>query len=107
VDVGFDRRYDVYCMLFPETPTVYRNCKIVGVTGRDRRKSEDFSSASKKTTLSRGHWDPSDLLENMFVLETEDGRLAYIPPDWVKYIEETDSRRQPTEGPAGMVPRSL
>ena len=54
VDVGFDRRYDVYCMLFPETPTVYRNCKIVGVTGRDRRKSEDFSSVSKKQISQDG-----------------------------------------------------
>jgi hypothetical protein len=54
VDVGFDRRYDVYCMLFPETSTVYRNCKIVGVTGRDRRKSEDFSSASKKQISQEG-----------------------------------------------------
>lgn len=107
VDVGFDRRYDVFCLLFQKTPMVYRmeyrNCKIVGMTGRDRRLTKEFSSFSK-SNVSRTHWDPSDLFDNMLVLETEDGRLAYIPPGAIEYIEETDARRQRTDISSGLIP---
>ena len=35
VDVGFNQRYDAYCMLMPDSLTVYRNCRILGMTGQD------------------------------------------------------------------------
>ncbi len=83
VDVGFNQRYDVYCMLIPDSSTVYRNCRILVMTGQDEEeKSVSFSSEWK------GNWD-ANLFDAMLVLETEDGRRAYIPPGSVKYIEET------------------
>ena len=35
VDVCFNQRYDAYCMLMPDSLTVYRNCRILGMTGQD------------------------------------------------------------------------
>ena len=93
VDVGFNQRYDVYCVLIPDSSTVYRNCRILGMTGQDEEgKSASFSSEWK------GHWD-ANLFDGMLVLETEDGRRAYIPPGSVKYIEEAAETSQ--------VPRQL
>jgi len=89
VDVGFSQRYDVYCVLIPDSSTVYRNCQILGTTGRDESKSTELHSLAWK-----GHWDV-DLFEKMLVLETEDGRLAYIPPGSVRYIEEVLASPQP------------
>ena len=80
VDVGFKQRYDVYCVLIPDSSTVYRNCRILGMTGQDEEgKSASFSSEWK------GQWD-SNLFDGMLVLETEDGRRAYVPPGSVKYL---------------------
>ncbi len=97
VDVGFNQRYDLYCVLIPDSSTVYHNCRILGMTGRDESKSSSFSSGWK------GHWD-FDLFNGMLVLETEDGRRAYIPPGSVKYIEEAateNSQQVPRKLPLG------
>jgi hypothetical protein len=92
IEVGFERRYDVYCVLIPEQPTestVYRDCRILGTTDREGVKSADYGSFSKT-----GRWAPSHLFGRMLVLETADGRLAYIPPDSVRYIEEAATSNQ-------------
>jgi hypothetical protein len=49
---------------------------------------------------------PSGLFEDMFVLETEEGRLAYIPRGAVKYIEDSAASRHRTGIPAELIPRS-
>ncbi len=98
IDVGFERRYDVFCLLFPEQPTlstVYRDCRILGTTDRDGVKTSDFGSFSKSA-----RWAPSHLFGRMLVLETSDGRLAYIPPDSVRYIEETSADNQQFSAPS-------
>src|SRR4051794_38515037 len=33
-DLRFDRPYDLFCSFYSEGPTIYRNCTIVGFTGR-------------------------------------------------------------------------
>lgn len=84
VDVGFDQRYDVYCVLISDSSTVYRNCQILGLTGYEAHKSAGSFSSEMKA-----RWDVGQLFDGMLVLETEDGRLAYVPSGSVKYIEET------------------
>jgi hypothetical protein len=102
VDVGFSQRYDVYCVLIPDSSTVYRNCQILGTTFReDLKKSVDLSSSSWK-----GNWEVAELFDNMLVLETEDGRLAYIPHGSVRYIEEASPTR-PQQAPRELPPREL
>jgi hypothetical protein len=89
IDVGFSQRYDVYCVLIPDSSTVYRNCQILGTTGHDDlKKSANLSSSAWK-----GNWEAAELFDKMLVLETEDGRLAYIPPGSVRYIEEASTRQ--------------
>jgi len=92
IDVGFERRYDVFCMLFPEQPTVYRDCRILGTTDRDGLASRESSLFSKSSG-----WEPGRLFDDMLVLETADGRLAYIPPGSVRYIEESATNGQQYE----------
>jgi hypothetical protein len=103
IDVGFTRRYDVFCLLFPEQPTVstvYRDCRILGTTDREGVKSSDFATFSKTA-----RWAPSHLFGRMLVLETSDGRLAYIPPDSVRYIEEASASNQQFSAPPQAMPR--
>jgi hypothetical protein len=100
IDVGFKRRYDLFCVLLlgdPEQswwldrntedmrfPVVYRNCRIVGVTDQQGLRSNKSLWGS-----SSGPRQVLDLFDGMLVLETQDGRLAYIRKSAVKYIEET------------------
>jgi hypothetical protein len=105
IDVRPDRRYDLYCTPLtrdlagsvsgaPTTvsvhgveTTVYRNCLILGITGRGElserggRDSFAFSSGSK--------YSQADFFDNWLVLKQPDGRLTYIPPNAVRFFEES------------------
>lgn len=106
VEVGFNHRYDVFCVLFPDVPMVYRNCRIVGVTGHTEFGGKSYVLLSPSSSLGCGFGGPSGLFDDMLLLETEDGRLAYIPPGAVKYIEESASSRHPIGNSAESLPRN-
>ena len=95
MSVPLHKRYDLYCALFPETTTVYRNCQILGLTGVD---DDDTGSFSKRIEPRREWFD------GMLVLQMSDGRLAYVPPNAVKYFEQTAAAGQATIG-ANFPPR--
>jgi hypothetical protein len=85
----FDQKYDVYCSFFREEPTVYRGCKILGFTGRGEesaRSGRGSGSGGFASSSGLGSYS-AQYFEHWLVLELADGRLAYIPPNAVKYIE--------------------
>jgi hypothetical protein len=73
-DIDFTLRYDVHCSFADREATVFRGCKVVGFTGPD-------SQPGKFSGSSVGYFD------RWLVLELNDGRLAYIPPNSLKYLE--------------------
>lgn len=77
-EIDFSRRYDAYCSFFGSEPTVFRGCKVVGFTGPD-------SAAEEGLGLSSGYG--RRYFDRWLVLELSDGRLAYIPPSALKYLE--------------------
>ena len=96
-DIRFDRDYDLFCSFFSDEPTVYRNCRIQGFTGSEQsseaRHPSGFgvigvASGSASGYSYRNHFD------HWLVLRLEDGRLAYVPPGAVKYIEEALPKRK-------------
>jgi hypothetical protein len=72
--IDFTLRYDVHCTFADREATVFRGCKVVGFTGPD-------APAGKFGGSSFGYFD------RWLVLELSDGRLAYIPPTSLKYME--------------------
>ena len=72
--IDFSKRYDLIIRGYAGENLVYRNCRIVGLTG-DRQLSSGSDSYQG--------WD------RWIVLELADGRLAYIPPSNVFSIEQT------------------
>jgi hypothetical protein len=76
--IDFGKRYDVHCSFFKDEPTVFRGCKVVGFTGRDVPGTEERSSFSSSSSRIFDRW---------LVLELSDGRLAYVPPTALKYLE--------------------
>jgi hypothetical protein len=89
-EIRFDRKNDLFCSFYGEEPTTYRNCRILGFTGRGEETSRTgrasgsggFSSFSGSVSYATEYFD------HWLVLRLADGRLAYIPPNAVKYIEE-------------------
>jgi hypothetical protein len=75
-EIDFALRYDVHCSFADREATVFRGCKVVGFTGPD-------APAGKFGGSSLGYFD------RWLVLELNDGRLAYIPPNSLKYMETT------------------
>jgi len=90
LSVPLHKRYDLYGDLFPETTTIYRNCRILGLTG----VNDDHSGMISKSSAGRHH----EWFDDMLVLELSDGRLAYVPVSSVKYFEETAESMQATSG---------
>lgn len=101
-DIQFDRPYDLFCSFYGPEPMVFRNCTIVGFSGRGEDSARSgrtsgigvFSSPSGSSSYSyQRHF------EHWLVLRRADGRLVYIPPEAVKYIEEaagpTETKTQP------------
>jgi hypothetical protein len=88
--IRFDRKYDLFCSFYQEEPTTYRNCKILGFTGRDEEESAGTGRASGSSgfVFSSASSQYREYFDHWLVLELADGRLAYIPPSAVKYIEE-------------------
>lgn len=91
-EIRFDREYDLYCSFYREEPTIYRGCKILGFTGSGEEESGSGRvSGGGGFSLSSGSGSASydrEYFDHWLVLELADGRLAYIPPNAVKYIEQ-------------------
>lgn len=96
-DIRFDRQYDLFCSFFSEQPTIYRNCTILGFTGRGE-ESTSSARGSGIGVFSSPSGSGSAYYERYFdhwlVLKLADGRLAYIPPGAVKYIEEASAKNE-------------
>jgi hypothetical protein len=88
-EIQFDQKYDVFCSFFREEPTIYRGCKILGFTGRGEeaaRAGRGSGSGGFVFSSASGSYS-SQYFDHWLVLELADRRLAYIPPNAVKYIE--------------------
>ncbi|MCU0702573.1 MAG: hypothetical protein MUF18_01115 [Fimbriiglobus sp.] len=72
--MDFGLRYDVHCSFGDRESTIFRGCKVVGFTGPDQLP---------------GKFGGSSLVyfDRWLILELNDGRLAYIPPTSLKYLE--------------------
>jgi hypothetical protein len=95
-EIPFDRQYDLYCSGYGnEKFTVHRNCQILGFTGRGEENSRGrrgsafigFSGLSGSGVSSY-----AEFFEHWLVLKLPDGRLAYIPPNSVQFIEESSPK---------------
>ncbi len=94
-EIEFAQKYDLFCSFYGTERTIYNDCKILGFTGDD-----DESARSRRASRSGGFAFVSSVssgsyynhFERWLVLELSDGRLAYIPPTAVKYIEQASSR---------------
>lgn len=92
-EIEFDRDYSVFCSFFREEPTVYRGCKILGFTGTKGTPSRGSGSGGFFGSSGSGSAsDPGRRFEHWLVLRLADGRLAYVPPEAVRYIEESMPR---------------
>jgi hypothetical protein len=89
-EIPFDQKYDLYCSFFREEVKEFRDCKILGFTGRDEEPAGSgsliFSSPSGSGSYSERYFD------HWLVLELSDGRRAYIPLNAVRYIEQAAKR---------------
>ena len=87
--IRFDRQYDLFCSFYKE-PTIYRNCRILGFTGRGKGLAGSGLASGGSSFGSVSMSAPSDAedFDHWLVLKLADGRLAYIPPGAIKYIEE-------------------
>lgn len=85
--IDFTRRYDAYCEFFRDAPTVFRGCKVVGFTGPDEPTAGDRSGGSYLLSSGSGSGSGYRYFDRWLVLELSDGRLAYVPPSAVKYLE--------------------
>lgn len=93
-EIRFDQKYDLFCSFYQEEPTIYRNCKILGFTGRgDGSAGSGRDAGVGGFVLSSGSGSGSssydrEFFDHWLVLELPDGRMAYIPPNAVRYIEQ-------------------
>jgi hypothetical protein len=94
-EIRFDQKYDLFCSFYREEPTIYRNCRILGFTGRGEESAgSGRSSASVGFAFSSSSGSASDsreFFDHWLVLELADGRLAYVPPSAVRYIEQAST----------------
>lgn len=81
-EIDFSKRYDLHCVLFEKEKTVFTNCKVVGFTGPATAGKEVSGSGLS----SRDYYQHFD---RWLVIEQGDGRLAYIPPNSLRYLEAT------------------
>lgn len=97
-EIRFDQKYDLFCSFYQEEPTIYRNCKILGFTGRGEEPgSSGRASGSGGFAFSSGSGSGSyrtEYFDHWLVLELADGRLAYVPPNAVRYIEQASTASQ-------------
>jgi hypothetical protein len=94
-DIRFDKQYDLFCTFYREEPTIYRNCTIVGFTGRGEestRSGRDSGFGVFSSPSGSGPAYYERYFDHWLVLRLADGRLAYIPPAAVKYIEEASAK---------------
>jgi hypothetical protein len=86
-EIRFDKRHDVFCVIFNGETTVFRGCKILGFTGREE---EAVAATSGSGYGSYGSF--RKFFDHWLVLERADGRRTYVPSSALKYLEETDEK---------------
>jgi hypothetical protein len=79
--IDFTKRYDLHCSGYSSTPTIIRNCKILGFTGPGEQTRPSVSLPFVSTA--------GQYFTAWLVLELEDGRLAYLSPHCIQFVEET------------------
>src|SRR3954467_15221862 len=81
-EIRFDRHYDLHCSFYREEPMIFRNCKIIGFTGRGEESTRsNRGSGSGGFSVLSGSGSASyhtEYFDHWLVLELADGRLAYI-----------------------------
>lgn len=83
-EIDFEKRYDLHCVLFEKEKTVFKNCKVVGFTGPAQAGHTVDGGGS-----SLGSRDFYQHFDRWLVVEQGDGRLAFIPPQSLRYLEAT------------------
>ena len=78
-DIDFTKRYDFIGSSESGNHVLYRNCRILGFTKGKEGSGSSFTSSYS----SYGYFD------TWLVIELEDGRKAYIPPNEIRAFEET------------------
>jgi hypothetical protein len=79
-EIDFTKRYDVYCTFF-EKEKVFPGCKVVGFTGPEAKGHEPSGGLSLTSRSDYQHFN------RWLSLELGDGRMAYIPPSALRYLE--------------------
>jgi hypothetical protein len=96
-DIRFDRQHDLFCSFYGNEPTIFRNCTIVGFTGRGDESTRSgqgsgFGMFSSPSGSGSAYYER--YFDHWVVLKLADGRLAYIPPGAIKYFEEASARKK-------------
>lgn len=82
-EIDFGKRYDLHCAAVGDHAVVLHSCKIIGSTGPGHHPQIPSPYAELYAqALPSGRW---------LVLELPDGRRAYVPPESVRLIEESES----------------
>jgi hypothetical protein len=83
-EIDFGKRYDLHCVSSTgDHAVVMHRCKIIGSTGPGRHPQVPSPYAELYAQmLPSGRW---------LVLELADGRRAYVPPESVRLIEESET----------------
>ena len=81
-EIDFGKRYDLHCAAVGDHAVVLHRCKIIGSTGPGRHPQVPSPYAELYAqVLPSGRW---------LVLEMPDGRRAYVPPESIRLIEESE-----------------
>jgi hypothetical protein len=86
-EIDFTKRYDLHCVATAgDHVLVLHRCKIIGSTGPGRHTQVPSPYAELYAqVLPSGRW---------LVLEMPDGRRAYVPPESIRLIEESESAEE-------------
>src|SRR3954468_17418576 len=73
-EIRFDRQYDLFCSFY-EKPTIYRNCRILGFTGREEGSagSRRASGGSSFGSVSVSASSFAEYFDHWLVLKLADG----------------------------------
>jgi hypothetical protein len=81
-DIDFSKRYDLHCFPAGTHEVVLRRCKVLGST----------AGMTQRPRLPLGDEEyvlPGVYTGRWLVVELQDGRKAYVPPETVRLMEES------------------